>query len=501
MTEDRKAGVATSLRLVIAGSAMALAVGCAGVPKPAADASDRSLLIAGAAIVDTEEGAVSAPSDLLIADGRIVEIADAGAIDRDRATRVIEAASLFALPGLIDVHAHIGDGGLGEQSGTDREAALAQFVRYGVTTIFAPGGGGGNDEYLSLWRARCATGEILCPDLFGSGDLITAPWSHPIGTIWGMPRDYDPAEAHARGAVALAEDEPAGPLLDRKLAAGVDAIKIVVEDGLGPVEPMPRLSTAKIAEIVREAHARDLRVFAHVSRVRHVADAVAAGVDGVMHSSEDSIPDALLAEMAANGAFYVATLALYEGFLEHARGRFEPEPFALDGVSSRAVASLEDPELRLPPDAFGTLEEARRIRAAIDDNLQRAAAAGVPLALGTDTANPRVFPGYAAHQELALMVDAGLTSARALAAATLGGAVFLRAEDRLGRLAPGYEADLLLLGANPLDDVRATRDLRAVIVDGRRVRHVSAPDAAAPAARRRVTDPREAADRLMESLR
>ena len=279
-----------------------------------------------------------------------------------------------------------------------------------------------------------------------------------------MPEDVDPEVALDRGAVALAEDDPVGPLLDRKLAKGVDAIKIVVEDGPGPWFPKPRLSNAKIAQLVAASHQRGLRVFAHVSMPRHVEDAVANGVDGIMHSAEEPISDEVLADMAKKGVFYIATLALYDGFLDHSLGRFEQEPFAIAGVSERALTSLEDQGWRNRPSDSPALAESTQL--AIQGNLRRASEAGVPLALGTDVNNPTVFPGYSAHEELALMVEAGLTPAEALNAATRGGATFLGRESTLGRIAPGYVADLLILEKDPLMDVLNSRTLVSVVRRG-----------------------------------
>lgn len=440
-----------------------LATACRTPPPTPPAPPANSLLITGVSIVDPAAETTSPTSDVLISDGVIVQIAAAGSISPQLAARHLAADGLYALPGLIDVHAHIGDGGLGRQTKEDRRRALHQFVDYGVTTIFVPGGGGGNDHHLADWKTYCAEATSVCPGLYGSGALITAPGSHPIGTIWGMPDDTDPQVIYERGAIAVAEEDPVEPVLDTKVAMGVDAIKIVIEDGIGPRYPMPRLSKRKVAELVDASHQRGLRVFAHVSRPSHVIDGVEAGIDGVMHSSEDPLEDSLLATMAEEKVFYVATLALYQGFIDHAFQRWDPEPFALQGVSPRALASLEDENSRQPAD---TPEGATAIEAALRDNLRRAAAAGVPLALGTDVNNPRVFPGYSAHQELALMVDAGLTPAQALTAATVGGAAFLEQEESLGKLATGYRANLLLLEDNPLDDIRHTRSLREVVIDG-----------------------------------
>ena len=114
------------------------------------------------------------------------------------------------------------------QTEADRRKALAQFVRYGVTTIFVPGGGGGNEDHLARWKAQWGSGELLGPGIYGSGAIITTPGSHPIGTLWDMPTDADPGLVYERGAQALGEQDPAIPLIEQKLAKGVDAIKIVI---------------------------------------------------------------------------------------------------------------------------------------------------------------------------------------------------------------------------------------------------------------------------------
>ncbi len=96
----------------------------------------------------------------------------------------------------------------------------------------------------------------------------------------------------------------------------------------------------------------------------------------------------------------------------------------------------------------------------------------MPVALGTDVNNPFVFPGYAAHEELVWVIRAGLTPAQALRAGTAGGAAFLRASDRIGAIAQGFEADLVLLSRNPLERIENSRSVVAVIADGRVIGHV-----------------------------
>lgn len=432
---------------------------------PAEPPPPPSLVITGIAIVDTETGTISPPRDILIADGRIVAIEDAGHVARERAATIVDGAGKYALPGLIDVHAHLGDGGARAQTDEDREQALRQFLRYGVTTIFIPGGGSGNDDDLAAWRARCAAGEVACPGLYGSGAIITAPGSHPISTIFGLSADADPAAVYERGANALGATEGPEALVATRIAKGADAIKIAIEDGPPPWYPRPRLSDEQVAALAHVAHHRNVPIYAHVGRAAHVASALDGGVDGIMHAPLEPMPEPLLRRMADARMVLVATLSLYDGIADWTAGRVEDDPYALAGVSKDALDSLGQPGFlaaapESPEDTEGYVKSA-------GDNLARAAALGVPLALGTDTNNPFVFPGYAVHEELALMVAAGLSPAEALRAATSGGAAFLHKKERLGRLAPGYEADLLILRANPLGDITGTRAIDMVVSDGR----------------------------------
>ena len=111
------------------------------------------------------------------------------------------------------------------------------------------------------------------------------------------------------------------------------------------------------------------------------------------------------------------------------------------------------------------LEGARRYLTIGSDNLRRAVAAGVPVLLGTDVNNPFVFPGYSMHEELGLAVAAGLTPAQALDRATRHSAAFLGFKDA-GTVAPGNQADLILLAANPLEAIGNSRTIVTVLSDG-----------------------------------
>lgn len=428
------------------------------------------VLITQGMIVDTVSGDISAPADIVVTDGRITAVADAGTMSIATDVAVIDASGLYLLPGLIDVHAHIGDGGLQANTTRDREQALAQFVSYGVTTIFVPGGGGGNDSQLRDWKGFCAANSGRCPRLFGSGSIITAYGSHPITTIWGLPADADPEVLQARGAIGIGEDHPVDQLISEKLEANVDALKIVVEDGPGAFAPKPRLSRSLVAEICTRAHAGGLRVFAHVSLAEHVEDVVDAGCNGIMHAPDDLIDEDTLRAMAEQKVYYVATLSLFDSLMDQEAGRRTQDDYAIAGVSPSALQSLRnDAYWEIDPESPELIAEWQH---ALESNLRRADDLGVPIALGTDTNNPQIFPGYAVHEELELMVEAGLTEAKALKSATVTAASFLEQESSLGRIRSGYRADIVALRENPLKDIRNTRTIQFVLVDGIRVSSV-----------------------------
>jgi imidazolonepropionase-like amidohydrolase len=435
----------------------------ASLPQPAPGWENR-LLVRSVAIVDPAAGTVSPPRDILIIDGRIASIAEGADASVSDELEVVDGRGLFALAGLIDVHAHVGEGGAAPNSDESRRRALRQFLRYGVTTIFVPGATGAGDSDLPSLLQRCRSGELSCPGVYGSGSILTARGSHPLSTIFGMPDDVAPHVTESRGVTVVtgATDIPA--LIARKQKNGATAIKIVVEDGPPSWYPKPRLTDEQIRAIVSAAHERSLPVVAHISTSQQVSIVAGAGVDAIMHAPTDLLPPEVVRTLADKRIWYVPTFSLYDGIVDWARGERESDPYALAGVEPSVLESLADRAFLDSPaeDEEGAL----KFFSAASANLRLVNSAGVPIALGTDVNNPFVYPGYSVHEELSLMVEAGLTAAEALGAATTGGAAFLGEAQRVGQIAPGYEGDLILLARNPLDRVENTRSIVFVISDG-----------------------------------
>jgi imidazolonepropionase-like amidohydrolase len=222
---------------------------------------------------------------------------------------------------------------------------------------------------------------------------------------------------------------------------------------------------AWIRAAVDRSHALGLRVAAHATDLELARRMLRAGVDILVHSVDDELVDADFIELLKqHQVIYITTLAVAEGY----RAALSQE-LRLNAIERRlgdpaVIASLDDLAERFPryqPPA------ARPYNRTALHNLARIQAAGVTIAAGSDAGNIGTLHGPALHRELELMAQAGLEPGEILQAATRNGARVLGRTADLGTLEPGKLADMVVLDANPLEDIRHTRDIVAVIKGGR----------------------------------
>jgi imidazolonepropionase-like amidohydrolase len=434
-------------------------------PMPAQQAD---LAITGATLIDGTGGPPEEATTILIREGQITAVMPDGDALVPEGARVIDAAGTYVIPGLADMHVHLGSGGLEPQEATTLDRILRQFLYYGVTTVFTVGGTGGDAPSIEALRSRVISGDALAPHVYATGSMLTLPGSHPVATIMRVPPGVDPAtyDWTTRG-VALVETLPEARAVVREhAAADMDGIKIVVESGLDGGDDLPQMPPEMIAAVVDEASSLGLPVVAHVSSVDEMEDAVEGGVRALVHAPGNPFPGPEhWTEMREQDVFLVPTLSVYAPMISDRWTRPDAmdDPFLRAGVASHTLESLDSwrsPMAATPDDVRAGLWS--QVLASI----AAAREAGVPIALGTDTNNPFVFPGYSVHVELELLVEAGLTPMDALVAATRRPAEMLGKEDVFGTLEAGKRADLLILAANPLEDIRNTRRLETVVRSG-----------------------------------
>ena len=402
--------------------------------------TDRDLVvIVGAQVFDGVES-IGTPT-VTVADGVIAALGAADPVGRHN-TEVVDGRGCTLLPGLVDAHVH------------PTEQGLRQAVSFGVTTVIEMGGAPrGVAE-----RIRLAADDSTA-DLLSAGVPLTAECGHPNQLFVRREVLFHSDGSPRPQAQQLPGLPPGGDVVAAvrdRIAAGSDFIKVHVEDGTVLGEPdLPLLEAEEVTAAVDHARACGKMSVAHALTYEAAKSVLAAGVDGLSHIFLDrSISEDVLHTIIGGGVFVIPCLVINRSILGHGAADLAADP----RVSSR----LDESWLRALRGSFNTWSRGR-----FEDCLTTVAAlhaAGVPLLAGTDSARPDewgVAQGASLHEELALLVLAGLAPAEALRAATSAPAQVFGLHDR-GRIRTGARADLLLVEGNPCVDIGATLSTRAV---------------------------------------
>ena len=395
----------------------------------------RTIAFTGATVWDGT-GASPRRADILVVDGRITEVGDPPLPPQ---ATVLDFSGKWILPGLVETHAHV-SGYWAPDRVSDPEGRVVEelrlYARYGITTVSSLG-----DEPSIVRRVR---------------DVQDTPYLERARLTFAGPVITATMPSAARAAVA------------ENAAMGVDWVKIRVDDNLGTTDKMP---WETVEAVVEAAHARGLRLATHLFYLDDAKRLLRMGTDLVAHSIRDApVDDEVIGLLRETGTCYVPTLTReLSTFVYAQRPEFFDDPFFQEGAKESEVARLSDPAFM---EETRTSTAAARYREALEvaqQNLKRLSDAGVSIAFGTDAGPSGRFPGYFEHLELQLMVEAGLTPAQALLSATGMAATCIGMPD-IGTLEPGKWADLLVLAANPLEEIGGTRRLEKVFIAGNEVR-------------------------------
>jgi len=433
-----------------------------------------TFLIRGARIF-IGDGPVIENGAVLVRGGKIAEVYDGNGPDPKTVNaEVVEAAGKTILPGLIDVHVHLGApaGFYPDMKSYDRDKMmlrnLAAYLYSGVTTVRSVGDG--LDGILKT-RSKINSGEVLGAELFTCGPLFTAKGGHGTEYFKQLPAGIR-ENVEKQFTRIPASPEEARQQVDDLKKAGVDCIKAILESGAGG-RVYNRLDPGIFAAIAQQAHADQLPLAVHTGDLRDMEEAVQAVANSIEHGSfREAIPDALFDQMARQGTFYDPTLSVGEAFKDFAAGK-------ADLLKRSLVQQVGPPELlRGTEDALGS-KDAEETRASIAQypidmqiataNLKRAYEHKVLLVTGSDAGNFLVIHGPTVQRELELWVQAGIPPAVALQAATSNAARLLGADAHIGSVRPGNDADLLIIDGNPLEDIIATERISSVIFKGERI--------------------------------
>jgi imidazolonepropionase-like amidohydrolase len=425
--------------------------------------------------VFTGDGKVIENGAVLVRDGKIADVYEGSGPDPEQMkAEVVEGQGKTLLPGLIDSHVHLaGPAGMSTapedydpQKTMPRSAAALLYS--GVTA--ARSVGDGLDVSLKL-RDQINSGSKLGAQIFTCGPMFTAENGHGTEFVEHLPATIKESVKAQMLRTPKTPEEARRQVRELK-TAGVDCIKAILEAGWGAGMLFDRLDLLLVRSVAEEAHAQHMPLALHTGDSRDVADAVEIGAASVEHGSwRDEIPDRLLDRMAQQGTYLDPTLAVGEAYAQYFSGKADTLGNSLvqQVVPARILKGTRDFVASGKGSDSAKAELFQKAFEQARSNLLRAWKAGVPLVMGSDSGNPLVFHGPSLHHELQLWVQAGIPVQVALQAATVNAAKLLSAQNRIGAIRKGLDADLLLVDGNPLQDVSATERISLVVFKGERI--------------------------------
>jgi imidazolonepropionase-like amidohydrolase len=416
-------------------------------------ASAQQTILHNATLIDGTGSPAREHVDITIRNGLIESVATAG---KPTGETVIDCTGKTIIPGLISAHSHVGillnnaDPSATAYTTENVTAALNQYERYGVTTILSLGL---NRDLGYDLRAQQRSNTLGGATLFTAGRGIGVPDGAPPLLV-AADQVYRPAtQAEARQNV------------DELAVRHADIVKIWVDPLHGKV---PAMDPAIYAAIIDQSHLKRLHVAAHVYLLSDARQLVQDGIDILAHSVRDQPVDTpFIQSMLQHHTWYIPTLALDEAFFIYAT---HPEimlsNFFRQAAGTQLLARFQAPDYATKTLAAPQTAQSQRDAAIARQNLKALYDTGVQIAFGTDSgAVPGRIPGFSEHRELENLVSAGLTPLQAITIATGQTGQLLHTLDStlcLGLIAPGYSADLIILTADPLTDIKNTRRIAAV---------------------------------------
>ena len=413
--------------------------------------NDTISVLAGPTLIDGTGDPPKPNSVIIINDNKIVAVTNEteyrdqyhhSPVNNETArVNFLNLTGKYVIPGLFDMHSHVAGVRKNSYNQNFSENALEMLLDYGVTTIRSPAGP--TNESIAL-KHNVSKGNIEGPEIFTAGVLLNGP-QIPIPFVEAQIS----TEEQVREEVRL------------QAAAGVDFIKLYV--GLPP-------NLVKAA--IDEAHSLGIRVIGHLYMTSWT-DAANLGIDALTHGVPVN-PSLLPAgdereQFLENGGgpfehfLWLDLLDLNSTEINEMINALVENDIPVDPTLSIYEAILKDD---VDQDGFSDPQNQQRWAKVLQltkimyDN-------GVLILSGSDIPNFGLVPGASLHNELELLVEAGIKPLEVIEIATNNGATALGIDDRVGTIQPGKEADMIILSANPIENISNTKEIEAVLVDGR----------------------------------
>ena len=417
----------------------------------------KSIVLQDVRLIDGTGAPARDHVSILVRRGKITEIVT-DSRTWPKGTQVQNLSGKTVMPGLVNGHGHLGlvkgtASGSGQYTKENVNSQLHQYAVYGVTTVMSLGM---NKDLLYRIRKKQRSGHD--PD---TATILTADRGI------GIPKGFPPVNVDADQIYRPSSPDKAQAAVNEMSKRHPDLIKLWIDDGLHKFPPPdPAVYTAAI----EQAHRLGFRVAAHVYYLADADRLIDAGVDILAHSIRDKeLTPELVDKIKAKNISYIATLQLEESFYGYAdKPELRDDSFfqsALSPAQHDMFASNAYVD-KVHSDPSTAIHRAALLTAM--RNVDRLHRAGIPIAFGTDSgANPNRIAGWAEHRELQLLVASGLTPSEAIQSATSVTAQMLHIADHTGTIEVGKQADLLVLDADPTNNIMNTQKIAMVLLKGR----------------------------------
>lgn len=443
-----------------------------------ANAQQRSavLVIRGATLIDGTGSTPTKAATILIRGGRVEAIGPN--VEIPEGAREIDATGKFIIPGFLDSRVRIGPTPANHLSRNEigiqqRLDSLRALLTTGVTGARLVQGSLLEQELYQRW----AEDDLLpSPGIVTSGPVFTGKGGHPIEEYSVLAVD-----ARDRETRQISNDDQAREKSREVAHAEANSFEIVYDQG-PENNRKPRLEKSALEILLAEAKGHTLSAYCEVGSDQEAAEAAEVGAKAIVGVWDEALSDRTLSLLAKNQVYFLPVLTQQGDLVnlidENDLKAYLDDPLVRQGLSSTMKQSLASSAGTIPMlrDSLSTAAgkaihlkfEEQQKRAF--ENVRKARSAGVKIAVGTGAGNLLIFPGASMHRELQLLVKAGLTPLEAIVAATQNTASSLGRSEEEGTLEVGKKANLLILDADPLADIRNTEKIHEVISNGHEIR-------------------------------
>ena len=441
-------------------------------------------VIEGMTLIDGASDVAIPDAVMVLENGRIESVGRRGTVAIPPQAQRINAAGKTIMPGIIALHAHVGRNradlhptlidkdvmawgpGVVPQSRESIQRAANAYLYYGVTHNISLGY---DQQQMIEFIAAQRRGEVAGAEIYSAGTGYAVKEYRPDDP--DLHRPTTPAEA--RAMVRLEAAKPLGP---------ISFTKVWVDDSRG----LPKLTPDVYGAIIDESHTHRKKAVAHTFSLEDGKELMRRGIDAITHTVQQPVDDEYLRLARQHGVTMIFDILRANTSLDYLD---DPHLPLLFPASVLQTVREEEHKARTGGDSH--LADARRIVAAaralgitgqmyVTTNLDeinelslrqaaKMAGAGITFAIGSDSGEPQNFSGQSEHREMETLVGGGIPPMQVLKAATANGAKFLGLQQSHGTLTPGKVANFLVLNASPLVDIRNSRNIDALWINGKPV--------------------------------